>query len=105
MSLENLYNYFDKIVCINLKSRPDRYLSAIKEFQKLNINNVEFYFADKSSKGGRYGCFESHINVIQKCYDEGCNNILIFEDDIRPSNFYSLDLLKSSIEFMRIYEE
>ena len=101
MSLENLYNYFDKIICINLKSRPDRYLSATKEFQKLNINNVEFYFADKSSKGGRYGCFESHINVIQKCYDEGCNNILIFEDDIRPSNFYSLDLLKSSIDFMK----
>jgi len=34
----NLYNYFDKIVCINLKLRPDRYLSATKIFQKLNIN-------------------------------------------------------------------
>ena len=97
----NLYNFFDKIVCINLKSRPDRYLSASNEFKKLNINNVEFYFAEKSHKGGKYGCFESHINVIQKCYNEKCNNILIFEDDVRPSNYYNLTLLNESIEFMK----
>ena len=59
------YNFFDKIICINLKTRQDRYESALKTFQSLNINNVEFYFANKSPKGGRYGCFESHINVIK----------------------------------------
>jgi hypothetical protein len=97
----NLYNFFDKIICINLKSRPDRYESSLKEFKKLNINNVEFYFAEKSSKGGKYGCFESHINVIKKCYNEGYYNILIFEDDLRPSNFYNIELLNESIEFMK----
>uniref|UniRef100_A0A6C0EBS6 Glycosyl transferase family 25 domain-containing protein n=1 Tax=viral metagenome TaxID=1070528 RepID=A0A6C0EBS6_9ZZZZ len=97
----NLYNFFDKIICINLKSRPDRYESATIEFKKLNINNVEFYFAEKSSKGGKYGCFESHINVIKKCYNKGYYNILIFEDDLRPSNFYNIELLNESIEFMK----
>ena len=96
-----LYNFFDKIYCINLKHRPDRYISANKIFKDLNIPNVEFYFAEKSAKGGRYGCFESHINVIKKAYNSGCNNILIFEDDLRPSIFYNLNLLEESIEFMK----
>jgi GR25 family glycosyltransferase involved in LPS biosynthesis len=99
------YEFFDKIICINLKIRQDRYESVKKEFNELNINNVEYFFADKSSKGGRYGCFESHISVIQKCYNEGCNNILIFEDDIRPSSFYNIDLLNIAINFMKSNNE
>ena len=35
-----LYDFFDKIMCINLKTRPDRYESAIKEFNNLNINQL-----------------------------------------------------------------
>ena len=96
-----LYNYFDKIYCINLKHRKDRYISANKTFNELNIKNVEFVIVNKSPKGGRYGCFESHINIIKNAYNAGYNNILIFEDDIRPSNFYNLDLLNTSINFMK----
>jgi len=99
--INNLYYFFDKIVCINLRHRKDRYNSAKNLFDKLNIPNVEFYIADKSSIDGRYGCFESHINVIKKAYIQDCNNILIFEDDIRPSIFYNINLLKDSIEFMK----
>ena len=98
------YNYFDKIYCINLKYRKDRYISVNKVFNELNIKNVEFYITDKSPKGGSYGCFESHINVIKNAYNSGYNNILIFEDDIRPSIFYNLDLLNDSINFMKNYE-
>jgi GR25 family glycosyltransferase involved in LPS biosynthesis len=96
-----LYNFFDKIYCINLIYRKDRYESAQSTFKKLNISNVEFYFATKSDKGGRYGCFESHINVIKKAYNEGYNNILIFEDDIRPSIFYDEKILDEAITFMK----
>ena len=71
----NPYNFFDKIICINLRNRTDWNESAKNVFNKLKIPNVEFYFADKSSKGGRYGCFESHINVIKKAYIQDCDNI------------------------------
>ena len=97
----NPYNFFDKIICINLTTRKDRYESAKNEFNNLNIPNVEFYIANKSSNGGRYGCFESHINVIKKAYIQGCDNILIFEDDLRPSNYYNISLLEDSIEFIK----
>ena len=96
-----LYNYFDKIYCINLEYRKDRYISANNTFNKLNIKNVEFVIVNKSPKGGRYGCFESHINVIKNAYNSEYNNILIFEDDIRPSIFYNLKLLNDSINFMK----
>jgi len=97
------YSYFDKIICLNLKENKKRYLSSLNEFKKLNINNVEYYFADKSKKGGRYGCFESHINIIKKCYNENYNNVLIFEDDFRISPYYNNDLLKECIHFIKKY--
>ncbi|MFZ9376809.1 MAG: glycosyltransferase family 25 protein, partial [Candidatus Fonsibacter ubiquis] len=39
-----LNDYFEKIYCINLDKRPDRWESAKKEFLKHNIN-VERYSA------------------------------------------------------------
>jgi len=95
------YNFFDKIYCINLITRNDRYMSATNTFNKLNIKNVEFCRVNKSDKGGRYGCFESHIDIIKKSLKLNLNNILIFEDDIRPSNYYNLELLNNSIKFMK----
>jgi len=95
------YEFFDKIYCINLKSRKDRYNLATQTFNKLNIHNVEFYITDKSPQGGEYGCFESHINVIKKAYYAGYNNILIFEDDVKDSNYYDSKLLEIAINFMK----
>lgn len=98
--VESPYTFFDDIICINLKSRPDR-----RDYVKKTLSNVNipfrFYTAEKSPYGGIYGCFESHINVIQEAYNKGANNILIFEDDVKPLLSYSEQHIKKAVDFMK----
>lgn len=95
-----LYNNFDKIVCINLKERTDKYNSIKKVSEKLNIP-IEFYFAEKHSESGRIGCFESHLHVIKECYNNGGKNILIFEDDFIETSSYNETKIKDILDFLR----
>jgi GR25 family glycosyltransferase involved in LPS biosynthesis len=97
-----VYNYFDAIVCISLKYRKDRQEQVDQVFKDLGIQNrVSYHLADKSPLGGMYGCFESHINVIKKAYDDGLENVLIFEDDIYPTASYSPKMIQVGIDFMK----
>ena len=44
--MKNPFDYFDKIFCINLDSRPDRWESVQKEFDKVGIlDRVERFSA------------------------------------------------------------
>lgn len=97
----SVYNAFDRVICINLSSRQDKKQSVSKVFKSLNIP-VQFYTAQpQSSKGGRYGCFHSHISVIKKAYDDGLDNILIFEDDVVPSPTYNEASIRKAISFLK----
>lgn len=97
---ENVFNYFDDIVCINLINRQDRRTYAESIFHNLNIP-ARFVIVEKHPKGGMYGCFDSHLRVIQSAYDAGKNNILIFEDDLLPTSTYTQDHVKNAITFMQ----
>jgi GR25 family glycosyltransferase involved in LPS biosynthesis len=96
----SVYNAFDRVICINLSSRQDKKQSVSKVFKSLNIP-VQFYTAQPQPlKGGRYGCFHSHISVIKKAYDDGLDNILIFEDDVVPSPTYNEASVRKAISFL-----
>jgi GR25 family glycosyltransferase involved in LPS biosynthesis len=95
-----MYEYFDDIVCINLDISKERRQYASVMFKKLNIP-ARFFTAHKHPKGGRYGCFDSHIQIIRHAYNSGYNNVLVFEDDFMPTPAYSTKLVKQSIDFMK----
>lgn len=99
----NTFSFFDDIVCINLRSREDKYEYSEELFEKLDIP-VRFYIADKHKKGGLYGCFDSHIKVIQEAYDDGLDSILIFEDDVKPTPHYSESIMKQVVKFLKSNE-
>jgi GR25 family glycosyltransferase involved in LPS biosynthesis len=92
-------NHLNRIVCINLKERKDKYANVKKVFDKLKIN-VEFYFAEKHATSGRIGCFESHINVIKQSYNNNDKIILIFEDDVINTPSYDENNIQFVIDFM-----
>lgn len=94
----------DSIVCINLKERADKYQYVKKTFEKLNIK-ASFYFAEKHNTSGRIGCFESHINVIKKCYENNNNYILIFEDDIVETPSYKEKYINEIMNFLQDNKE
>jgi GR25 family glycosyltransferase involved in LPS biosynthesis len=98
------YNFFDDIVCINLEHREDRKRISQNIFKKLNIN-CRFHTVKKHPKGGMYGCFDSHIQVIQDAYNKGLNNILIFEDDIKLTPSYTTSQFDICTEFMKYNKE
>lgn len=87
--MKNSWSFFDSIYCINLLSRDDRYNHAKNIFEKYNIP-VKFHRVKKDSNTKR-GCFTSHIEVINKAYNQNCKYCVIFEDDIRPNCIESID--------------
>ncbi len=55
--MKNPFDYFDKIFCINLDSRPDRWKQVQKEFDKVGIlDRVERFSAlTGKTEGGPQG--------------------------------------------------
>lgn len=91
-----LNSLFDKIYCINLDRRLDRWSQSEEQFKKLGIE-VERFSAIEPSSGNTYinkgelGVLQSNLELIKKAKEQKCNNILIFEDDVEFSpNFQSL---------------
>jgi len=96
--MKNPFNYFDKIFCINLDSRPDRWELAQSEFKKLGIlDRVERVTAittdelpydprpRKNRSGsdllGHFACASSHNKCTKLAMQYNAKNYLVFEDD------------------------
>ena len=100
MKTKSIYNHFDSVICINLDFRKDRREEAQNNFEKLNIP-AKFFIVKKHEKGGRYGCFDSHIKVLQYAQANNYKNILVFEDDFIPTRGYDEKIIKKAIDFMK----
>lgn len=82
-------NFFDKIYCINLDRRTDRWDEVSKLFNKHNIvverhsafdgkKELTLPYPSSSELAGAI----SHRDVILKAKELGLKNVLIFEDDV-----------------------
>lgn len=96
-----LLKYFDRIYCLNLDSRFDRWQYVSEHFTKFGLKNkVERFSAidvrnnlelkdqekllqDNFSLLAMCGCMLSHRSIIEKARTEGLKNVLVFEDDVR----------------------
>lgn len=83
--------YFDKIFCVNLDRRADKWELSKAEFEKIGINVERFSAVDGSTitvpagakiTAGEIGCSLSHTTILKRMLDEGWNRILILEDDV-----------------------
>jgi GR25 family glycosyltransferase involved in LPS biosynthesis len=85
-----LNDYFDKIYCINLDRRTDRWEECQKIFKKLEIEVERFSAVDGKlltlPHGNVYNAelagSMSHTEIIKMAKEKGYKNILILEDDI-----------------------
>lgn len=87
-----MFDYFDKIYCINLPDSEDRKELATEEFRKVGIDDrVEFIYATPPHEStkctplkfpkGEIGVSLSQIKAVVHAIDANANNVLIFEDD------------------------
>ncbi len=88
-----------KIYCINLYERKDRYKFMKNEFNKYNLK-VHFIRNYKHKLGGRYGCFDSHIQCLKNAKKHNLDMCLIFEDDIKLYDNCIINIQKC-IEFLK----
>lgn len=91
-----LNEIFDKIYCINLDKRPDRWREVSTFFRKYNIEVERFRAVDgnpmrwnqskyKHAKSGAFngamGCIASHLAIWKLAKQNNYKSILIIEDD------------------------
>lgn len=84
--------YFNKIYCINLDRRKDRWEETVVELRKWNLfGDVDRISAvdgnlienkTNSVNNGELGLIETHLNLIRNAKNKKYKNILLIEDDI-----------------------
>jgi len=85
--MSNPFYFFDKIYCINLKERTDRWQECLKNFDKYEITNYERIDGIKingdlpAKRKGQIGCALSFAKCFEIAKKRLNKNILIFEDD------------------------
>lgn len=86
-----LFNWFDKVYCINLDRRIDRWGETINEFEKWGLKDyVERYSGidgkdienNNKINNGELGILLTHLKIITEAKEKNYKNILILEDDI-----------------------
>lgn len=86
---------FEQIYCINLESRPDRWLECKDEFEKHSIEfvqRVDAFTGDQVLAGvaqyfpikpGEAGLVKTHESILRDAIENNFSSILILEDDIQ----------------------
>lgn len=78
----NMWEFLDACVMITLKSRSDRTLHGIKQLHRNGLCSIGYiYYAERDSRGGRMGCWDSTSRVCKLGLQEGFQNMLSVEDD------------------------
>jgi len=86
-----LNDIFNKIYCVNLDHRTDKWNSCITEYAKLDINVYRISAIDGSTikdipftvRPGAFGCSMSHLNILKDARLNNYYQVLILEDDAR----------------------
>jgi len=102
-TMTNLRSTFDAIYCVNLARRPDRWKSFMegvpddwpfREVQRVNAIDGKKVPVPNwwSQGGGAWGCFRTHLRLIENALNEGINSILLLEDDAVFNANFSTDV-------------
>ena len=83
---------FDRVACVTLQRRPDRWQSFLDLLpEDWPFGAVEKYSAIDGKLcqrpdwwkqgGGAWGCYRSHVNILEECLNHGIYSCLFLEDD------------------------
>ena len=69
--------------CVNLESRPDRWMSMRKEIRKFpKTFKIHRFKAIENTNSPRIGCADSHVSIIKEAEKNGRKFVVVFEDDV-----------------------
>lgn len=90
-----MWNYFDKILCLNQAERPDRWKQAQDEFLRVGLGNVERFLALPAEVPFQSFCLSQHGMLKHFLADEEAHCVLTLEDDVV---FRSLNHLPAALQ-------
>jgi len=96
--MDNPFDFFDAIYCINLDKRKDRWDNVQSQFNKIGILDRVKRFSAIEEIDGRLGCIKSHLEIIKDSKSKKLKNVLIFEDDVIFVSENVNDVLKNVID-------
>lgn len=89
----------DKIYCINLDRRPDRWLQIKPEFNREGLHVERFPAIDANDFKVNYACDNnnnactlSHLSIVLRAKYLGLKSVMIFEDDAVLTNNFTVKL-------------
>lgn len=87
----NPLRYFDRVFCLNLDERQDRWAECSDNFQNYNIDNYERFPAIRIANGayehwsqkriGQVSCLLSFCKMIDEAINRNYNSVIFLEDD------------------------
>ncbi len=80
--MNNPFDFFEEIYCINLDERTDRWEHAQKEFEKAGIKDRVIRFSAIKDDDGRVGIIKSNLGIVKIAKQKKLKNVLVFEDDV-----------------------
>lgn len=104
-----LADFFERVYCINLRRRPDRKKRVQSELRKHGwpFQDIEWIDAVDGKNvpvapwwkagGGAWGCYRSHLRLIEECLNDGVESVLLLEDDMTIDK----DFVKQVTEFCK----
>lgn len=115
--MNNSFDFFDAIYCINLDERTDRWEHSCDQFKILGIyDKVKRFSAIKPEhderwerptpwgrgkysypRKGAVGCAESHKAIISLAKQQNLKNVMVFEDDFLVTDENWNENLENSI--------
>jgi GR25 family glycosyltransferase involved in LPS biosynthesis len=96
--MNNSFDYFDEIYCINLDYRTDRWANAQIEFSKAGILDKVKRFSAIKHDDGRVGVIKSNLEILKIAKEKKLKNVLIFEDDVKFIYDNPNEILQMSID-------
>lgn len=82
---------FDRMVCINLDSRQDRWkvfksglpksLLDVQRMPAVTGGGAPAAFVNASRSAGAWGCLQSHLQILKHALDNNLQCVLVMEDD------------------------
>ncbi len=111
MKTQRRREFFDRVVVINLRRRPERLsrfheeISAIdwpfklpERFDAVDGSQVPAP-GDWKDGGGAWGCMQSHRQVLERAILDGVESLLVLEDDacVRPTFCEEIDRFLTSV--------
>ena len=81
--MNNPFDNFDAIYCINLDHRKDRWEQCQLEFDKVGILDKVRRFPAVKHNDGRVGIIKSNLAIVRNAKVMEYKNVLVFEDDVK----------------------